>query len=75
MCLAIPGRIRSIAVGGDGGRTAEVDYPSTTRIAALLYLPEAEVGDYVLVQAGFAIRRLTAGEAAEVQAALETVAA
>lgn len=54
---------------------AEVEYPSTTRVAALLYLPEAEVGDYVLVQAGFAIRRLTAGEAAEVRATLESVAA
>ena len=71
MCLAIPGQIRQIALGPDGLRTAEVEYPGLTKTVSLLYLPEAQVGDYVLVQAGFGIRRLTPDEAAEVLAALE----
>jgi hydrogenase expression/formation protein HypC len=71
MCLAIPGRIRSIAVDAGGLRTATIDYPGLEKTASLLYLPEAAVGDYILVQAGFGIRRLTPDQAAEVRAALE----
>jgi hydrogenase expression/formation protein HypC len=75
MCLAIPGRIRAIEVDTDGVRTATVDYPGLSRSVSLLYLPEARVGDPVLVQAGFAIRRLTEEQAAEVLAALASPAA
>ena len=72
MCLAIPGVVRRISVSDDGLRTAEVEYPAQSRSVSLLYLPEAAVGDYVLVQAGFAIRRLTPDQADEVRAALES---
>ncbi len=70
MCLAIPGVVRRVSVGDDGLRTAEVEYPGQSRSVSLLYLPEAAVGDSVLVQAGFAIRRLTPEQAAEVRDAL-----
>lgn len=64
MCLAIPGKI--IAISGEpGAQTAEVDYGPLRRTAQLLYLPDVRVGDYVLVQAGFAMRRLTEAEARE----------
>ena len=70
MCLAIPGRI--VAISADPvAPIAEVDYDGVRRRAQLLYLPDARVGDYILVQAGFAIRRLTEEEARE---ALELVA-
>jgi len=72
MCLAVPGRIVRIEVAPDGLRSAVVDYDGATRTASLLYLPEAAVGDYVLVQAGFGMRRLTDEQAAEVRAALES---
>ena len=75
MCLAIPGRIRAIAVDESGLRTATVEYPGLTKAVSLLYLPEARVGDPVLVQAGFAIRRLTEAQAAEVLDALSSPAA
>jgi hydrogenase expression/formation protein HypC len=75
MCLAIPGRVRRVMVEADGIRIAEVEYPGQTRRANLLYLPEAEVGDEILVQAGFGIRRLTAEQAAEVRAALAEASA
>ncbi len=66
MCLAIPGRIVRIAEDADGHRVAEVDYPGQLRTASLLYLPEAQVGDHILVQAGFGIRLLTEEQAREV---------
>ncbi len=74
MCLAIPGRIARIAVSRSGERSAEVEYPGETRTASLLYLPDANVGDFVLVQAGFGIRRLTAAQAEESLAAMERAA-
>jgi hydrogenase expression/formation protein HypC len=64
MCLAVPGRI--VAIEADpASPVAEVDYDGVRKRAQLLYLPEARVGDWVLVQAGFAVRRLTAAEARE----------
>lgn len=64
MCLAVPGRI--VAVEADPvAPVAEVDYDGQRRRAQLLYLPEARVGDWVLVQAGFVIRRLSDAEARE----------
>jgi hydrogenase expression/formation protein HypC len=64
MCLAIPGRI--VAIEGDpASPVAEVDYEGLRRKAQLVYLPDARVGDYILVQAGFAIRRLPEAEALE----------
>jgi hydrogenase expression/formation protein HypC len=75
MCLAIPGRIRSVSVDPTGARTALIEYPGTTRTASLLFLPDAGEGDYVLVQAGFAMRRLTAEQAEGSLRALEEGAA
>ena len=64
MCLAIPGRI--VAIHGEAtAPVADVDYDGVRRRAHLLYLPEARVGDYILVQAGFAVRRLSEAEARE----------
>jgi len=70
MCLAVPGQIVSIRVEPDGHRTAILDYDGRSRSASLMYLPEAGVGDYILVQAGFGIRRLTDEQAQEVLASL-----
>ncbi len=44
-------------------RNASVDFGGVVRQASLAYLPEAVVGDYVLVHAGFAISRLDEEEA------------
>jgi hydrogenase expression/formation protein HypC len=74
MCLLIPGRIVAIADDLTRGRTATIEYPGLTRSAALTYLPEAEVGDFVLVQAGFAMRRLSPEQAADAIAAMDHAA-
>jgi len=51
MCLAIPAKIESI----DETRTATVSVLGVTRQAALDLVPHAQLGDYVLVHAGYAI--------------------
>jgi hydrogenase expression/formation protein HypC len=54
MCLGIPGKIISI-VDEQGLRVGEIDFGGVTRKICLAYLPEAVVGDYAVVHAGFAI--------------------
>ncbi len=62
MCLGIPGRI--VEVRDDGGlRMGKVDFGGVRKEACLAYLPEAGVGDYVIVHVGFAISLLDEEEA------------
>ena len=65
MCLAVPGKIESIA-GEDFGRMARVDFSGAKREISLAYVPEAEIGDYVLVHVGFAISVIDEAEAKQV---------
>ncbi|MBZ5579891.1 MAG: HypC/HybG/HupF family hydrogenase formation chaperone [Acidobacteriia bacterium] len=62
MCLAVPGRILE-AEEYDGSRIAKVQFGGITRPVLLNFVPEAQVGDYVVVHVGFAISRLDAAEA------------
>ena len=57
MCLGIPGQIREIR-DERGTRMATVDFGGVTKTICLVYVPDAEVGDYTIVHAGFAITRL-----------------
>jgi hydrogenase expression/formation protein HypC len=70
MCLAIPGRIAE-RYEEDGLPMARVDYAGAVAAACLAYTPEAQVGDYVLVHAGFALQMLNEEEA---QASLAEIA-
>lgn len=54
MCLGIPGRITSIW-DDRGTRMALVDFGGATRTACLAYLPDAAVGHYTIIHAGFAL--------------------
>lgn len=60
MCLAVPARIVSIT-----GNMATIDLGGVSREASLSLTPEARVGDYVLLHAGFAIQTLNEAEAQE----------
>jgi len=62
MCLAIPGRISSLH-DTLGVPMAKVDFGGITRDACLSYVPDAQVGEYVLVHVGFAISRIDEEEA------------
>ncbi|HEY7273185.1 MAG TPA: HypC/HybG/HupF family hydrogenase formation chaperone [Actinoplanes sp.] len=57
MCLAVPGRILSIAEV-DGTVMAEADFGGVRKNVCLQYVPDATVGEYVVVHVGFAIQRL-----------------
>jgi hydrogenase expression/formation protein HypC len=62
MCLAVPGKILDIEEH-DSNRTARVEFGGITRPVRLDFVPEAQVGDYVVTHVGFAISRLDAEEA------------
>jgi hydrogenase expression/formation protein HypC len=65
MCLAVPGRVLSIA-GEDIQRVGRVDFGGIVKEINLAYVPEAKVDDHVLVHVGFAISVLDEAEAARV---------
>lgn len=70
MCLAVPGRI--LAIDDEGAlRMGRVAFGPVTKDVCLAYVPEAGVGDHVIVHVGFAISRLDEAEAARVFAYLE----
>jgi hydrogenase expression/formation protein HypC len=64
MCLAVPGKILSIS-GTDTTRMGQISFGGIGKEACLAFVPEATVGDYVLVHAGFAISVLDEAEAAQ----------
>lgn len=64
MCLGIPGRV--VEVGPEGlMRMGKVDFGGVIREVCLAYVPEAQMGDYVIVHVGFAISQLDKDEAQE----------
>ena len=69
MCLAIPGKVLE-AFDQRGMRMARVQFGGIVRDACLEYVPETQVGDYVLVHVGFAISRVDEEEAARTYQAL-----
>ncbi|MBI3990449.1 MAG: HypC/HybG/HupF family hydrogenase formation chaperone [candidate division NC10 bacterium] len=66
MCLAVPGRIISITGDEPLLRTGKVSFGGIVKEVSLAYVPEANVGDYVIVHVGFAISRLDEEEAEQV---------
>jgi len=69
MCLAIPALINSIE-----DKEAEAEIGGITRRISLWLTPEAKVGDYVLIHAGYAINILDQEEAEETLRLLEEIA-
>lgn len=57
MCLAVPGRVVSIAEV-DQTLMAEVDFGTIRKQVCLEYIPDVKVDEYVVVHVGFAIQRL-----------------
>src|ERR1700754_5062386 len=57
MCLAVPGRIISVE-DRDGTLMSVVDFGGIKKDVCLQYIPDAEIGEYVVVHVGFALQRL-----------------
>lgn len=66
MCLAVPGRIVSVAGDDPLTRMGKIDYGGVLKEASLAYVPEAGVGDYVIVHVGFALSKVEEEEAKKV---------
>ncbi|HDN85200.1 MAG TPA: HypC/HybG/HupF family hydrogenase formation chaperone [Candidatus Aerophobetes bacterium] len=60
MCLAIPVKLTSIE-----GNIGWVEIGGIKRKVSLVLLPDAQVGDYILIHAGFAISKVEEKEAQE----------
>jgi hydrogenase expression/formation protein HypC len=60
MCIGIPAKVIEIS-----GTSGKVDYQGVQRETSFLMLPEVKVGDYVILHAGFAIKKLSAEDAEE----------
>ena len=63
MCLAIPGEILSIDEIDEGQRVGRVSFGGIIKEVGLMLVPEAKVGDHVLVHAGYAIGSVNEQEA------------
>ena len=74
MCLAVPGKV--VEITGEGElRMGRVDFAGVQRQACLAYVPEVQLGDYVLVHVGFAISRIDEQAAQETLEALAEISA
>ena len=74
MCLAIPGKIIEVQ-DVEGLRAGRVQFGGIVRQVSLHFVPEANVGDYVMVHVGFAISRVDADEAERTYKLLEEIGA
>ena len=74
MCLAIPGKIKSIELQYGGTvRMAKVSFGGITKEASLEMLPDADIDDYVLVHVGVAISKVNEEEAQKTFKYLEEI--
>ena len=66
MCLGVPGKIVQIDENSIGMAMGRVNFGGILKEVCLAYVPEAQVGDYVVVHVGFAISCIDEAEAQEV---------
>ncbi len=64
MCLAVPGQIASIEANDPVLRSGRVNFGGIFKVVNLSCVPDAQIGDYVLVHAGMAISTVDESEAA-----------
>jgi len=63
MCLGVPGKILEIEDNSLGIAMGKVDFAGITKEICLAYVPEVQIGDYVIVHVGFAISIVDEDEA------------
>jgi hydrogenase expression/formation protein HypC len=66
MCLGVPGKVIAIEPNPLGMTMGKVDFAGVTKSVCLAYVPEVQVGEYVVVHVGFAISKVDEQEAAKV---------
>ena len=70
MCVALPALVTSRS---DDGRTATARISDVERTVDLAMTPEADVGDWVITHSGFAVRIISAEDAAEIHRLLASI--
>lgn len=71
MCLGVPGQV--VERSRDESGRGKVDFGGVRRSVSLLCVPEAQIGDYVMVHAGFAISCIDEAEAERMRATLDAL--
>lgn len=66
MCLGVPGKITEIQDNALGMAMGKVSFGGISKEVCLAYVPEAQIGEYVIVHAGFALSVIDEKEAMEV---------
>lgn len=66
MCVGVPGQVMSIEPNPLGMTMGKVNFGGIVKEVCLAYEPDVQVGDYVLVHAGFAMSKIDEQEALEV---------
>lgn len=66
MCLGVPGKVIKIEENPLGMTMGRVDFAGITKEVCLAYVPEVQLGDYVIVHVGFAISVVDEEEAMQV---------
>lgn len=73
MCLAIPGSVIRWVDRDPVFGKAEIEFEGIRRVCGMACVPDAQVGDYVIVHAGIAISRIDAAAAAQTLAELKAI--
>ena len=66
MCLGVPGKVISIQENPLGMTMGKVSFGGIVKEVCLAYVPDVQVGDYVVVHVGFAISKIDEEEANKV---------
>lgn len=66
MCLGVPGKVVTIDANPLGMTMGKVNFAGIMKDVCLAYVPEVQVGDYVIVHVGFAISKVDEQEAMKV---------
>ncbi len=74
MCLGVPGKLLEVTGDDPLTRMGKVSFGGVMKEVCLAGVPEARVGEYVIVHAGFALNTLDEDEAEEVFAYLQEIA-
>jgi hydrogenase expression/formation protein HypC len=64
MCLAVPGKVESIIESASELRMAKVNFGGIRKEICIEWLPEVQIGDYILAHVGVALTKLDEEEAA-----------
>ena len=66
MCLAIPGKITNIKCDNSSSPVAKVNFGGIQKDVSLAFVPDAKIGEYVIVHVGFALNKVDEKEAVRI---------